>query len=201
MTATFLLFLKCYSILIPCETCKKNFVYKLQHYPPEEYLSNANDTFFYSYLMHDLVNQHINQTEPGVHKQSPSYDVVKEYYFTNGIKRETFEDPLWKTLYIFATTFRPENAKWFIAFLDCCCKLIPCSTYGNVMKEVVKMQPPHAYLTNHYDAFFYVYIIQNLVNTKLSNTKWECENFDDVKREFFSALTDGCKDCNVLSSH
>lgn len=73
--------LECYSELIPCENCKKNFKYKLEHYPVDAYLTNNHDAFFYSYLLHDLVNSHITKEHPETPKVSPNYDDIKSDYF------------------------------------------------------------------------------------------------------------------------
>ena len=60
--------------VLPCEVCKKNLTAKLQKYPPEPYLTNNHNAFFYTYFLHDLVNQDLG-------KKSPPFDEVKALYF------------------------------------------------------------------------------------------------------------------------
>ena len=68
--------------LIPCEVCRQNLAQKLTNHPPDKYLTNNYDSFFYTYLLHDLANQHIvKYTKGKVMKKSPPYEEVKNYYF------------------------------------------------------------------------------------------------------------------------
>lgn len=67
--------------LLPCEVCRKNLIKKLTDHPPDPYLTNNHDAFFYSYFIHDLVNQHITKYHPESPKISPPYDEIKAYYF------------------------------------------------------------------------------------------------------------------------
>lgn len=68
--------------LIPCEDCRKNLTKKLKTHPPDPYLRNNHDAFFYSYMLHDLANQHISRYHPTTPKKSPPFDEVKSYYFS-----------------------------------------------------------------------------------------------------------------------
>jgi len=77
----FVNFLWALSDLIPCDYCRKNFKKKLREHPPEPYLRNNHDAFFWTYLVHDLANQHISHVHPDHPKVSPPYDEVKTYYF------------------------------------------------------------------------------------------------------------------------
>jgi len=61
--------------LLPCKECKANLKIKLKLYPVDTYLENNNTLFFYTYFLHDLVNQAIG-------KKSPPYDDVKKEYFS-----------------------------------------------------------------------------------------------------------------------
>lgn len=76
----FVEFLRTLTILLPCEVCKENLKAKLEKIPPEPYLTNNRDAFFYTYLIHDLANTHITE-HTGNEKISPPYEDVKSYYF------------------------------------------------------------------------------------------------------------------------
>jgi hypothetical protein len=60
--------------LLPCKTCKSHALQMLKDMPPDAYLSNNHDLFFWSYLIHDTVNKRLG-------KQSPNYHAIKRYYF------------------------------------------------------------------------------------------------------------------------
>ena len=60
--------------LLPCEKCRLNLAEKLGKYPIDRYLSSNHELFYWTYILHDAVNQHNR-------KISPPYDEVKASYF------------------------------------------------------------------------------------------------------------------------
>lgn len=69
--------------LIPCEECGNHLRENLKKLPPERYLGSNHDLFFWSYTLHDFVNQQHNKYKPHEPpKYSPPYDKVKQYYFS-----------------------------------------------------------------------------------------------------------------------
>ncbi len=81
----FVKFLHSLTKLLPCEKCRKNLKTKLEKVPPEPYLTNNHDAFFYTYLLHDMANEQITQ-ETGVKKESPNFDEIKHFYFLKNVK-------------------------------------------------------------------------------------------------------------------
>lgn len=79
-------FLESIGGLLPCKYCRKHWNEKLAKYPPDSYLTNKHDAFFYTYFLHDLVNKHVSERNPKNKKVSPKFDVVKRKYMplTNG---------------------------------------------------------------------------------------------------------------------
>ena len=78
---SFVNLLHAYVDLLPCAFCGKNLRDKLRTHPPDPYLGSNHDAFFYTYMLHDLANQHISSQHPENPKKSPPYLVVKEEYF------------------------------------------------------------------------------------------------------------------------
>jgi len=74
------MFLESLTRLLPCDICRQNLIYKLKHYPPAPYLKNNEDAFFYSYFLHDMVNESASGKEGKV-RESPPYEDVKIWYF------------------------------------------------------------------------------------------------------------------------
>ena len=68
--------------LLPCDFCRTNLAEKLRNHPPDTYLRNKEDAFFYTYILHDMANQHISKYHPDSPKNSPPYDDVKAFYFS-----------------------------------------------------------------------------------------------------------------------
>ena len=80
-------FLESLTKLLPCERCKVNLITKLDKHPPDPYLSNNHDAFFYSYILHDLANEHITKFHTETPKESPNFDEIKAFYF-EGLAQE-----------------------------------------------------------------------------------------------------------------
>ena len=90
-------FLETLTHLLPCERCKQNLKTKLKMYPPDKYLLNNDDAFFYTYLLHDAVNENITKTNPKTPKESPNFDNIKSFYF-KGLYQECKDCQLQNTI-------------------------------------------------------------------------------------------------------
>jgi hypothetical protein len=60
--------------ILPCEMCRKHLRDNLRALPIDNYLSDHNRLFLWTYLLHDRVNQQLG-------KKSPPYEQVKKIYF------------------------------------------------------------------------------------------------------------------------
>jgi len=70
--------------LLPCPSCGDHLRKNLELHPPDKYMRNNHDLFFWTYVIHDIVNSQCNASmSPGDQKkQSPAFDDVKRYYFS-----------------------------------------------------------------------------------------------------------------------
>ena len=72
--------------LLPCEKCGKHLKDNLKSFPYTPFLNNNHDLFFWTYLLHDMVNIQINseniKDKNFKRKISPPDDVVKNIYFS-----------------------------------------------------------------------------------------------------------------------
>jgi Erv1 / Alr family len=66
--------------LLPCPVCREHFKINIKKYPIEQYLQSNKTLFYWTYIMHDLVNKQNG-------KVSPQYDYVRSFYF-NGLKED-----------------------------------------------------------------------------------------------------------------
>jgi len=71
-----------YVELLPCAECRVNLKKKLEKIPPDAYLRNNHDLFFYTYALHDLVNQDVSRHHGKKKKKSPPYLEIKQRYFS-----------------------------------------------------------------------------------------------------------------------
>lgn len=81
--ASFKAFINSLVYLLPCEACRQHLSQHLKRIPMDKYLSNNHDLFYWTYILHDAVNQEINKhaSRGSPLKQSPPYDEVKNKYF------------------------------------------------------------------------------------------------------------------------
>lgn len=63
--------------LIPSEKLRNVLESSMKTIPPDAYLSNNHDAFFYSYVLRDIANSKLHNP-----KSSQNYDDMKSYYFT-----------------------------------------------------------------------------------------------------------------------
>ena len=183
--------------LLPCDYCKKNLTEKLRNHPPDSYLQNSQMAFLYSYIVHDLANQHITKHNPKTPKASVPFDDIRDSYL-EGLSNHgsAFWGPaIWTTIHTLAVTLRPENADAYKSFLDTLTVLLPDQESRRALKSVLSLYPIEPYLRNNHDAFFYSYMIHDMVNKKLSGSI--SPSYDDIKPFYFSALGEECNDCKV----
>lgn len=78
----FMNFITSLTDLLPCDQCRENLKGNLVKYPPTNYLRNNHDLFFWTYLLHDAVNQEHNKHKPQEPKKySPPFEDVKKFYY------------------------------------------------------------------------------------------------------------------------
>lgn len=72
--------------LLPCPTCGEHLRKNLADLPPDNYMRNNHDLFFWTYVIHDKVNNQCNAsrdlTKHDEIKISPPFDEAKRYYFS-----------------------------------------------------------------------------------------------------------------------
>ena len=192
-------FLHSLTKLLPCiRECRTNLKLKLQILPPDDYMKNREDAFFYSYTLHDMANQQISIAHPDTPKDSPNYDKIRNYYF-DGLSEEGnefWENHMWFVMHALATTLRPEDALAYKQFLFSVAKLAPCENMKKILENSLKTMPPDAYLSNNHDAFFYSYVLHDIANSKC-NIPENSQNYDDMKSYYFRALFQECNECSV----
>ena len=180
------------TVLLPCDYCQKNLTYKLNKYPMKKYLENRDQAFWYTYFLHDLVNQHISQYHPDKPKVSPPYDTCKKDYINYSRTESVWKAAFWDTLFILATTLKPQNSAAFDKFLWTSSSLIPHS-FSLKFQNALQKYKSAAYLRNNNDAFFYVYLLYDVTSSGLDMVP----SFDDLKSYYFYALGAECKECSV----
>ena len=121
--------------------------------------------------------------------------------FNKDSGRSFWGPPIWKTIHILASTLKPENASEFKRFLETLTHLLPCERCKHNLKEKLALIPPDIYLFNNDDAFFYTYILHDMVNESINkNDPTANKNspvFDDIKAEYYKGLSKECKECQL----
>lgn len=81
---SFKAFLEALPDLLPCPSCGEHLRKNLEEHPPDKYMRNNHDLFFWTYVLHDTVNSQCNSVmSPNDKKKvSPAFDDAKRYYFS-----------------------------------------------------------------------------------------------------------------------
>lgn len=73
----------CLPNLLPCEVCREHLKKNLTEFPPDRYMADNHTFFFWTYALHDIVNQQVSSSLPIDRKKiSPPFEVVKTEYFS-----------------------------------------------------------------------------------------------------------------------
>ncbi len=180
-------------MLLPCEYCKKNLTSKMNKCCIKNYLGNKGNAFFYTYHIHDLANQHINQYQPETPKISPDYDFIKEWYTINSKNEKFWKGAFWDTLFILAATLKSQYGPAFNKFLWTSSSLLPSSSFSELFQACMRKHPPEEYMRNHNDAFFYIYLLYDCTSERPGMVPV----FDDLRAYYFNALGAECNECSV----
>ena len=183
--------------------------------PPEKYITDNHSAFYYTYMIHDLANKDITKHNPSTPKSSPPYDQIKAYYFkslgilctdcpeiqVNIIGKDFWGYYVWTMIHLFGATLQIENAPTFKRLLQLTSKLLPCDHCNEHFNELLEEHKPDSYLRNNHDAFFYTYMLHDLVNKKISkynpNDERISPHYDVIKAHYFRSLGEDCSDCKV----
>lgn len=216
--------LRLFCQLVPCPSCCAHLNRNLKAFPPGKYLTTNEDAFFYTYVLHDIVNDQVNEINKSLSenerkpiKVSPDYEQIRDYYFREW--KNLWGKAWWKVIHCLGATFKPtkEHAQKFTEFLNLLCDIMPCQISCSYFRKALIDYPVAPYLLNNHDAFFYTYILHNVINEKINEDidkmngytlvngihiktiKFykKSPNYDEVKSYYFRALVGGCKDCDV----
>lgn len=73
---SFMMFIVSVAELIPCQNCKRHFKENLKKFPVTKYLASREKLFYWSYMMHNEVNE-----KQG--KKSPPYKECRDFFIGN----------------------------------------------------------------------------------------------------------------------
>jgi hypothetical protein len=109
--------------------------------------------------------------------------------------------PVWRTIHIFAASFRPQHSQAFLNFAYSLEELLPCEECRAHLKENLKVLPPEKYLSNNHTLFFWSYALHDMVNQQHNlhskGKKKRSPPYDEVKNDYFKALVGDCKVCEI----
>lgn len=178
---------------LPCDYCRRNLTTKLTENSPE---FTENDLWGYSFLLHDKVNKHLSELYPSSPKTSPSKEYLLRLY-KRMLSSKEYIQIFFDVMFIGACTMKSENSLDFAILVNYIIMNFPVvdaftTNLKNVMIEVYNDIPIKLYLRSNHDAFFYVYTLYNLTNTRM---RIKSIDFDKLKKEFFRSLGEDCSTC------
>lgn len=185
----YLLLLQGYKGCIPCGQCRIHFGQNLIKFPIEPYLIGNKELLFWTYIIHDSVNQSHNahrQEEPL--KISPSFPQIAEKYIIS--PPEKWDEAWCFILHSAAVVYIPDHANDYVKLVKSCIGLLPSKTSRVRFSQALEKCPVESYLRNNHDLFFWSYVICGMF---LKSTK---SPYQDVKRYYYSGLGEECKTCD-----
>jgi hypothetical protein len=189
-------FLWLLTVLLPCDYCKEHLIQKLKTHPPENFLSDNNKAFWYSYVIHDLANQHISDHNPRTPKYSPNFDEVKNFYIKN-LKTQGHVfcgHVTWTVIHILAATLKPDNALEYKRLLELLVILLPYKEWRTSLNHFLGQNSINPYLRNNHDTFLYSYMLHKKINQRNGKVS---PQYEIVKNFYFSSLGEECDDCRI----
>tara|TARA_R110002072_G_scaffold45565_4_gene126776 strand:- start:79729 stop:80235 length:507 start_codon:yes stop_codon:yes gene_type:complete len=75
----FISFIEGLQVLYPCQKCRVHYTTFLKKYPIENYAGSAQTALYWTWLLHDKVNIHLNKPD----ENRLAWDVVREFYMSN----------------------------------------------------------------------------------------------------------------------
>lgn len=187
--ADYMLLIQGYKSNLPCKQCRTHFAQNLEKYPIEPYLSDANALLFWTYIVHDAVNQAHNSHRPEEQpKISPPFPAVVKKYMTS--KPEQWDKAWCFVLACDAVLYTQDLAHGYSGLVKSYLGLLPSKTSRVRFSQVLEKCPLSPYLRNNHDLFFWTYVASNefLKGTPIP--------YVDVKRYYFSGLGEECKTCD-----
>ena len=167
--------------LLPCEYCRQHVQQNISVLPlTDNVLSSADNLFLWSYSLHDLVNHQLKKPP------SPSYILVKKYYFDN-IKNPSFWGPsVWRVIHSFAASYRSiqpvSNA--YMEFIYSLGGILPCADCRDNYRTALSTMPlTFATLLNAHSVFLWSFLFHDLFNKKLHHAS---PPFEMVKEQYFN---------------
>ncbi len=177
--------LQCIAKLLPCDKCKAHFVNNMREYPVSQYMHNNDALFYYTYMLHDLVNKSKN---PPV--QSPKYENVQQHYKHMSIS--IYEKNMWHVLFTLAALVKDNTALDFKLMF-----LFLINTMSGKHPEYnafLKKYPMDSYLRNNKDTFFYTFLFYSDIYKKKGVAP---PPYLKVKASYFAGVGEECRDCKI----
>lgn len=187
------LLISSYTGLIPCQQCRDHFKENLQKYPVEKYLRSNEDLLFWTYIVHDAVNQSHNVTKPQDRpKFSPPFEEIRRIYLNPS---RGWEAEWWFVLHSAAAAYSPEHTEDYINLVKSYTGLMPEAERRLFVDQLAKT-PLTRYLRNNQELFFWSYVMFDEVS-KTRDKGFRATSYVDVRRYYFMGLGEECKACNM----
>lgn len=81
-----------YKVIIPCEKCRRHYIVNLQSFPPDLYMANNVYLFYWSWKMHDMVNEQTGKEQQkrwNLEKAAKAYGIDLTGHYVTSPNSET----------------------------------------------------------------------------------------------------------------
>jgi hypothetical protein len=171
--------------LLPCPECRKHLITNLRTLElDQDYLSNPNKLFLWTFLLHDIVNKQLG-------KASPSFDLVNNFYNEKIADRKFWGKCIWESIHCMAAIYKPEYKYYFKQLIFSLPGILPCDDCRQHLINNLKILPlTDEYLSNNHSLFLWTFLLHDLVNKQLGKIS---PPFEKIKSFYFNE--NFCADC------
>lgn len=185
-------FIEILTLVLPCDMCRNHLKEKLGKLGLEN-ISTKDEAFLFSYILHDIANQDINDYNEknsieATKKQSPTFEAIRDFYSGIYDLKDIWLINFFQMISIVFMT--QKNIQNIRDFLKISLDLLPDENIKSIISKFQKDMDISPYLRNQKDQFFYSYILADQVTDMK-------ENFQQYRTKFTNALGHVCDQCEI----
>ena len=141
--------------LMICEICRDHLKQIFKEFPPDQYLTNADSLFLWSYMIHDKVNKTLGKTSPSL------AEMKKKYY---SMTSDDYANSFWIMIHATCIAYRPKTKNYMKSWLQSLINILPDQKWKKSSHEYIKTVDINMFLKCREDMLFWSYCFHDYIN-------------------------------------
>ena len=158
------IFMESLGYVLPCIYCRNSYKSFCQELPCENYLLDNNDIFYWTYCIHNKVNDKLRNQGNNV-PNNPSFKSICKKY--KKINPNIWHKFLTEMIYFISFNYSNRNyndhniREWYQKFFWSLSRILPSNKLRKILQKRMEIYPIQNYLKNGNDLFYWSYLITN----------------------------------------